>query len=68
MRHGEAAAEADAAATRAEAAAERSRAHADAAQAGEARYERYLALGDELGLGEDVVDDMDFNVWTDLAD
>ncbi|WP_327695784.1 hypothetical protein [Streptomyces sp. NBC_00459] len=35
---------------------------------GEARYERYLVLGDELGLGEDVVDDTDFNVWTDLVD
>ncbi|MGA5409628.1 hypothetical protein ACPCSC_20485 [Streptomyces lavendulocolor] len=35
---------------------------------GEARYERYLTLGDELGLGEDVVDDMDFIVRTDLAD
>ncbi|MFF3399110.1 hypothetical protein ACFYW6_11380 [Streptomyces sp. NPDC002659] len=34
----------------------------------EARYERYLALGDELGLGEDVVDDGDFNVWPDLVD
>lgn len=34
----------------------------------EARYERYLALGDELGLGEDVVDDRDFNVWPDLVD
>lgn len=34
----------------------------------EARYECYLALGDELGLGEDVVDDTDFNVWTDLVD
>ncbi|MEU2110601.1 hypothetical protein [Streptomyces sp. NPDC019507] len=34
----------------------------------EARYERYLALGDEFGLGEDVVDDGDFNVWTDLTD
>lgn len=34
----------------------------------EARYQRYLALGDELGLGEDVVDDGDFNVWTDLTD
>ncbi|MEV1054149.1 hypothetical protein [Streptomyces sp. NPDC049887] len=34
----------------------------------EARYERYLALGDEFGLGEDVVDDGDFNVWTGLAD
>ncbi|MFE7552964.1 hypothetical protein [Streptomyces gardneri] len=35
---------------------------------GEARYERYLALGAELGLGEDVVDDGDFNVWPDLVD
>ncbi|MET8503457.1 hypothetical protein ABZV60_02235 [Streptomyces sp. NPDC004787] len=35
---------------------------------GEARYERFLALGDELGLGEDVVDDRDFNVWSDLVD
>ncbi len=34
----------------------------------EARYGRYLALGDELCLGEDVVDDTDFNVWTDLVD
>ncbi|MEV5973779.1 hypothetical protein [Streptomyces sp. NPDC051921] len=34
----------------------------------EARYERYLALGDELGLGEDVVDDRDFNIWSDLED
>ncbi|MFD9222236.1 hypothetical protein ACFWDI_20005 [Streptomyces sp. NPDC060064] len=34
----------------------------------EARYERYLALGDELGLGEDVVDDGDFNIWSDLVD
>ncbi len=34
----------------------------------EARYERYLALGDELGLGEDVVDDTDFNIWPDLVD
>ncbi|MEU8616355.1 hypothetical protein [Streptomyces sp. NPDC048623] len=34
----------------------------------EARYERYLALGDELGLGEDVVDDRDFNIWSDLTD
>ncbi|MFE5944194.1 hypothetical protein [Streptomyces sp. NPDC056480] len=35
---------------------------------GEARYERYLALGDELGLGEDVVDDGDFNIWPELDD
>lgn len=34
----------------------------------EARYERYLALGDELGLGEDVVDDTDVNTWSDLVD
>ncbi|WP_405573550.1 hypothetical protein OG317_28710 [Streptomyces sp. NBC_01167] len=34
----------------------------------EARYERYLALGDELGLGEDVVDDRDFTIWPDLMD
>ncbi|WP_432074472.1 hypothetical protein [Streptomyces wuyuanensis] len=34
----------------------------------EARHQRYLALGDEFGLGEDVVDDGDFNVWTDLTD
>ncbi|WP_329446444.1 hypothetical protein [Streptomyces canus] len=34
----------------------------------EVRYERYLALGNELGLGEDVVDDRDFNVWPDLVD
>ncbi|MFE7776918.1 hypothetical protein ACFU5O_24100 [Streptomyces sp. NPDC057445] len=34
----------------------------------EARYERYLALGDELGLGEDVVDDTDFNIWPELID
>ena len=34
----------------------------------EARYERYLALGDELGLGEDVVDDTDFTIWPDLMD
>lgn len=34
----------------------------------EARYERYLALGDQLDLGEDVVDDGDFNVWPDLVD
>ncbi|MFJ8947913.1 hypothetical protein ACIRG4_32475 [Streptomyces sp. NPDC102395] len=32
----------------------------------EARYERYLALGEEFGLGEDVVDDGDFNIWPDL--
>ncbi|MEV7371417.1 hypothetical protein AB0O51_11085 [Streptomyces sp. NPDC090301] len=35
---------------------------------GEARYERYLALGEELGLGEDVVDDGDFNIWPELDD
>ncbi|MET9760002.1 hypothetical protein ABZ016_13245 [Streptomyces sp. NPDC006372] len=29
------------------------------------RYDRYLALGDELGLGEDVVDDRDFNILVD---
>lgn len=34
----------------------------------EARYERYLALGDELSLGEDVVDDRDFTIWPDLMD
>ncbi|MHC5905461.1 hypothetical protein ACVNF4_16410 [Streptomyces sp. S6] len=34
---------------------------------GPARYERYLTLGDDLGLGEGVVDDGDFNVWDDVA-
>ncbi|MEU9414436.1 hypothetical protein [Streptomyces sp. NPDC048272] len=34
----------------------------------EARYERYLALGAGLGLGEDVVDDTDFNIWPDVTD
>ncbi|MFE7767049.1 hypothetical protein [Streptomyces sp. NPDC057438] len=34
----------------------------------DARYERYLALGDALGLGEDVVDDGNFNIWDDLVD
>lgn len=34
----------------------------------EDHYERYLALGDEFGLGEDIVDDGDFNVWPDLVD
>ncbi|MFF5967367.1 hypothetical protein ACFY64_27300 [Streptomyces collinus] len=32
------------------------------------RYDRYLALGDELGLGEDVVDDLDFNISPGLVD
>lgn len=31
-------------------------------------YERYLTLGDEFSLGEDVVDDGDFNIWADLVD
>ncbi|WP_309050727.1 hypothetical protein [Streptomyces sp.] len=35
---------------------------------GEARYARYLALGEDLGLGEDVVDDGDFNIWPELDD
>lgn len=34
----------------------------------QARYERCLALGDELGLSEDVVDDRDFNIWPELID
>lgn len=34
----------------------------------QARYERYLEFGDELGLGEDVVDDRDFTLSPDLLD
>jgi hypothetical protein len=34
----------------------------------QARYERYLAFGDELGLGADVVDDREFNIPSDLVD
>ncbi|MDQ1022219.1 hypothetical protein [Streptomyces afghaniensis] len=34
----------------------------------QARYERCLAFGDELGLGADVVDDRDFNLPSDPVD